>query len=195
MSASAFLGACATVALCAGCGWHAGLIERDDARTVGVEIFETRRGLLERNLEPIVSDALTRALSDFVDLDLAAPGRADLVVRGRIEDYLRREGIRTTENRLVETGVYVLITAEVFDRRTGKRVVPAAQRHVWSGYALGQETAENEALARERAIRHVAEALVLDLFGPRAKVASPDDASLDAPPGAPPGANGATARE
>ena len=75
-------------------------------------------------------------------------------------------GICTKDNNLVETGVFVSVTAELVDRRTGEIVVPARERHVWSGYALGEQAAQNEVEALERALTHVAETLVLDLFGP-----------------------------
>lgn len=149
----------------AGCGWRAGMLAPEGYDTIGVEVFETERGILQRELEPELSDAMTEALTDLVDAPLATPARADLLVRGRITAYNRRSGIRTSGNDLAETGLYVAVAAELVDRRTGVVVVPTRERHVWSGYALDESAIENEGRARRRALRNVADTLVLDLFG------------------------------
>ena len=146
------------------CGWHAGLVAPGGARSVAVEVFETDSEVLERNLEPILAEALSGAVQDLVGTPLVAPSRADLVVRGQILGYSRRSGVRDTKNRLKETGVLVRVAAELFDRRSGEVIVPSIQRHVWSGYTLGPDASAHEAEARKRGIRHVAETLVLDLF-------------------------------
>jgi hypothetical protein len=174
--------AAAAVVLAASCGWHTGLVAPNQASTVGVEIFETRRGLLERNLEPLLSDALTRAVVDFVDASLERPSRADVVVRGHIAEYRRRAGIRSLENELVETGLFVSVVAELIDRRTGEVLVPARESHVWSGYSLDENAQANEAEARLRALRHVAETLVLELFGPGASAPVVEDLPGGSPP-------------
>ncbi len=148
----------------AGCGWSAGLTAPDGHRTVGVRIFETERGLLQRNLEPILSDAMSEAVTGMVGAPLVAPSAADVVVEGRILAYGRRSGIRTTENELTETGLRLVLEAKLVDRK-GDVVVPARQRHVWSGYALDERALVSESLARRRAVEYVAQTLVLDLFG------------------------------
>ncbi len=146
-----------------GCGWHAGLVPPDGSHSVGVEIFETRREVLERGLEPLLSEELSKAVVEFVGAPLATPGRADVVVRGRILEYRRRAGIRNTQNELVETGVFILASAELVDRRSGKVLVPTREAHNWTGYALDRPV-ENEDDARQRALRYVAQTLVFDLF-------------------------------
>ena len=161
------------------CGWHAGLLAPGGARTVGVEIFETDRQLLERNLEPIVSEAITRALIDMVQTQLAAPQNADLVRRGEILNYNRRSGARNKDNELVETGLYVLLRASLVDRISGDVVVPAITRHGWSGYALTGDAPQNEAQTRLRVIDYVARTLVLDLFTARIPVAEATPFDLD----------------
>jgi len=160
-----------------GCGWHAGLLAPGGAQSIGVEVFETDRTLLERNLEPIVSGAITRAVSDLVQTPLAAPQRADIVVKGEILNYNRRSGARNSDNELVETGIYVLIRASLWDRRNNKELVAPIARHGWSGYALGDGAILNESQTRLRVIDYVARTLVLDLFTGRIPVA--EDASTD----------------
>jgi hypothetical protein len=157
----------------AACGWRAGLSLPAGVRHVGVEIFESDRDVLERGLEPLFTREISRALIDRVGAPIETPSRADLILRGRILEYRRRPGIRNSDNQLLETGLYVRATAELIDRRSGHVVVPTKETHVWSGYSTDLSL-ENEDVARERALRHVADTLVLDLFRP--STGAPDDA-------------------
>jgi len=156
--------------LAASCGWHGGLEVPGNARTIGIEVFDVPPEILERNLEPRLSEALTRAVVDLVDAPVASPAEADVVVRGRILDYRRRFGVRDKENQLRESGVYVSATATLVDRRTGEALAPAAQAHVWSGYVIEADASvPNEAEARDRALRNVAQSLILDLLSPETR--------------------------
>jgi len=160
------------------CGWHVGALAPEGARTVGVEVFTTNERVLERDVAPALHRELARAASDLSGLRLARADEADLVVRGNVEDYRRRSGIRSPDNDLVETGLRITVTAELYDRRT-KRVVRRAPARLWSGYALtgpGDETA-----ARERSLRHLAETLTLGLFRPQVAEAVPAAAAEAAP--------------
>jgi hypothetical protein len=165
----------------AACGWHAGLHVPQGTR-IGVEVFETDREILERGLEPLLTEEISRALIDRLGAPIECPERADLVVRGRILDYRRRPGIRNKENQLLETGLFVRASAELVERRTGNVVVPVKEAQVWSGYSTDRSL-ESEEAARQRALRHVADSLVLDLFRPgAARVPSApgaQDGSLD----------------
>lgn len=147
------------------CGWSAGLSAPEGGESIGVEVFVSERHILERDLGPPLSDAITRAVADLVGAPIESPGRADLVLKGEILEYRRRAGVRNRDNELVETGVFFEASARLVDRRTGSVVAPTRKAQVWSGYALDRASVGNEALARERAIRYVAETLVLDLFG------------------------------
>ncbi len=162
------------------CGWHAGLVPPGGSKSIGIEIFETQREVFERGLEPLLSEELSKAVVEFVGAPLATPGRADVVVRGRILAYRRRAGIRNTENELIETGVFVLASAELVDRRSGKVLVPTQEAHNWSGYALDLPV-ENEENARQRALRYVAQTLVFELFTPPAGDAAPAEAAEGSP--------------
>jgi len=152
--------------LCCACGWHAGLGAPQGARSVGVEAVRREGRVLERGLEPELTDALSEAVVDWVDLPLVRSARADLVVRGEVLEYRRRGGVRNRDNELVETAVFVRARAELFDRRIGRPVGVAVQAQEWSGFGLDDPA--NEDAARARALRHVAVSLILALFEPRA---------------------------
>lgn len=157
--------------LAGGCGWRAGLAVPEGAQSIGVEAARRSATVLERGLEPRLTDALSEAVVDWVDLPLADPRKADLVVRAELLEYRRRGGVRTTDNELIETAVFVRARAELVDRRTGRARGPV-QAQEWSGYAL--DDVNNEEAASDRALRHVAVSLILELFGGEAAPA-PDD--------------------
>ena len=170
-----FLAALLAALPCGACGWHAGLGRPGDARTIAVEAAQREGTVLERGLEPLLTDALSEAVGDWVDLPLVAPAEADLVGRGELLEYRRRGGVRTTENQLVETAVFVRARAELLDRRKGSVLGEAVQAQEWSGYSLDDVT--NEDAARDRAMRHVAVSLILELFEPSAS--TPEEAGSD----------------
>jgi hypothetical protein len=137
---------------------------------VAVEAVERDGTVLERGLEPLLTDALSEAVVDWVDLPLVAPADADLVVRAEVLEYRRRGGVRSPENELLETAVFVRARAELFDRRLGNARGEPVHAQEWSGYALDDPS--NEDAARDRALRHVAVSLVLELFEPSATEAA-----------------------
>jgi hypothetical protein len=165
-----WIGLLAASVLVSACGWHAGLVVPAGAQTIGVEAVRRRGEVLERGLEPELTDALSRAVVDWVEVPLAAPDRADLVLRAEILDYRRRGGVRSSRNELIETAVFVSASAQLFDRE-GRPVGNPATAQEWSGFALDERANEDE--ARRRVLRQVASALVLDLFTP---AANPDEA-------------------
>lgn len=149
------------LAALAGCGYDAGLRVAEHHESVGVELFGNESQ--ERDLEPLLHEQLTRVLRDQSDAHLVDPRQAQAVIRGTIQTYHRRGGIRNRDNRLLETGVYIEVDAQLFVRG-GETPVRSATAGTWVGYTL--EPAANEREARERALRHLAEELVLDLLGP-----------------------------
>lgn len=154
----------ALLAAAGGCGWHAGLEAPPGARSVGVEVVQREDRVLERGLEPLLTDAVSEAVVNWVDLPLVDPGDADLVVRTTLLEYRRRGGVRNQDNELLETAVFVRARAELVDRRTKTVVGSPVIAQEWSGYAL--DDVANEEAARDRAVRHVAASLVLELFAP-----------------------------
>lgn len=151
-----------------GCGWHAGLSTPSGARSIGVEAVRREGTVLERGLEPELTDALSAAVVDWVGLPLTAVDEADLVLRAEIVEFRRRGGVRNRDNELVETAVFVRASAKLFDRRKNQESAPAMAQE-WSGYALDDPS--NEDAARKRALRHVADSLVLELFAPAGEAA------------------------
>jgi hypothetical protein len=109
----------------------------------------------------------------MVPVRLVDPGRADLIVRGRVINYTRRSGIRSPQNKLLETGVRITVEASLIDPTQrygpkGEPLPPRVLRHTItlaeSGYRLDEN--DGERAARQRAMRNLADRLTLDLFGP-----------------------------
>ncbi|MSR61408.1 MAG: hypothetical protein EXS08_03025 [Planctomycetes bacterium] len=148
------------------CGWHAGLTVPEGAHSVAVEAARRSGEVLERGLEPELTAALSQAVVDWVELPLAATGQADLVVRAELLEFRRRGGVRNSQNELLETAVFVRARAVLYDRRKGRVLGEPVVAQEWSGYALDDQA--NESGARARAMRHVADSLVLALFEPGA---------------------------
>jgi hypothetical protein len=161
---SALRAACLALFLClsgAGCGYSAGLRVSEHHDSVGIEIFGNQS--YERDLEPQLHEQMTRVLRDQSDARLVDPREARAVIRGTLTAFHRRGGIRNHDNELLETGVYIEVQARLF---IGGNETPvrSATAGVWVGYNLDE--AANERLARDRALRHLSEELVLELLGP-----------------------------
>lgn len=163
MSGSRRIAALLALLLAAGCGYSTSLQAPDRKGSVGIEIFGNDS--YERDLERPFDDQLTTAFRELVDAPLVDVSRADVLVRGTIRSYYRRPGIRSPDNQLLETGVTIEVTAALFDRASGKRMTEDYKATSSVGYLVGGVT-ENELDARDRALRHIAQELVLDLFAP-----------------------------
>lgn len=153
------------VGAASGCGWHTARLQPGNARSVGVEIFGIdvlKDRVPLRDIEPEVHAALSRSVSDLVGLPLVQSDRADVVVRGRVLQYRRRGGIRSSENELLETGVRVQLEAVLVDRRTETELAKSTTA-LWSGHVVGGP--EEERKARERALESLCDRIVLELFG------------------------------
>lgn len=182
---SAALALFAALALAA-CGYRTGLTVPEGAKTVGVEFFGNDGPL--RDLEVELQSELAQSLERMAHLRLVDPLSADVVVRGRIIDYRRRGGIRSRDNKMLESGVRITVEAELLDpeRRydsAGKLLAPRRLRgtrtSAESGFRL--EEPDGERAARARVLRNLADRLALDLF---AEVAyEPRDPGADSPSG------------
>ena len=155
--------------LAAGCGYSSGFQVAGEPRSIGVEIFGNESP--ERDLEIPLQDELTRALRNLSNAAVESPSRADVVVRGSIRTYHRRSGIRNEDNIQLETGVTIEVDAALY--RRGSTVPERGPFRATEsvGYLIGGaqdviELRRNEREARERALRHIAEELVLDLLAP-----------------------------
>jgi hypothetical protein len=162
---------CLALCLClCSCGYNAGLRVTEHYDSVGVELFGNES--YERDLEPELHDQMTRVLRDQSDAHLVDPRVAQAVIRGTLTAFHRRGGIRDTENRLLETGIYIEVQAKLYvgGNETPVRSTTAS---AWVGYTLdppgvGLTTnpPEHERDARARVLHHLAEELVLELLGP-----------------------------
>jgi hypothetical protein len=139
---------------------QSGLTLPEGFETVGVALFhnDSREPDLERELHATLSETVR----DLVGAPLESPGRADVVVDGRLESYERRGGVRTRDNALLESAVVVRIEARLVER-AGGAVLAETTVVERIGYGLGESAGERE--ARERALLRAGEDIVLDLLG------------------------------
>lgn len=144
----------------ASCGYHVGLTAPEGFSTVAVAVFhnDTPEPDLERGLH----GALSREVRDRVPLPLVDPDESDLLIRGRLLEFSRVRGIRDPNNQLLESGVRIVAEAWTVRRSTGEMVFLKTSAQATVGYPVG--SASGERAARERAIRHLAEVLTIDLF-------------------------------
>ena len=152
--------ACVAALLSSTCGWSTGVTIPGEYKSVGVEIFRNESYLYD--LERDLHREMTRSVANLVDAPLEDPKRADLVVRGEIESYSRRGGVRSLDNRLLETGLTLRVHAELWDRRGNQILVGPIPASVSVGYTLDAPNTEGE--ARSRALANIAQELVLNLF-------------------------------
>jgi hypothetical protein len=147
-----------------GCGYSAGLrVRASGIDSIGVEFFGN--DTFERDLERDFQGELTRALRDLSDVPLERADAARTVVRGTIREFHRRSGIRSPENQLLETGIYFEVEASLHAHGATEALRGPVHASTWVGFVI-EPTGENERQARERAMRHVAEEVVLDLLAP-----------------------------
>jgi hypothetical protein len=144
------------------CGYEAGLHVAERHSSVGVEIFGNDTP--ERDLERPLHDQMTRAIRDLTDTRIESPSRAEVFIRGTIKVFQRRGGVRSADNKLLETGIYIEVEATLIDRRSGRALGPPKRAGPSIGYVL--DDPGNEARTKDRLLRHIADQLVLDLFAP-----------------------------
>jgi hypothetical protein len=148
--------------LAGACGYRTGYTPPVGA-TVGVAFFEniSKERDLDRDFHPPLTDAVQR----IVRAPLVSPDRAEYRIDGRMLDFRRRNGIRDTDNTLLETGVRITVEArlERLNASTGEReVLRRIEVQDERGYALSDSG--GEAAARARALRNIADRVVIDLF-------------------------------
>ncbi len=154
----------------AACGYHTGLTVPDGMRTVGVEFFGNEGPL--RDVEVQLQSELAQAVERMVPVRIVDPTHADMIVRGRVLDYSKRGGIRSEDNKLLETGIRITVEASLVDPTPhfdsdGKPLPPRVLRKALTSTASGYriEEPDGERAARARALRNLADRLTLDLFG------------------------------
>lgn len=154
---------CLAAAWTAACGYQTGLSpalpDGQAAESIGIEIFgnETLLPNIEQPLHAATSDSARR----FLDLELLSPRRADLVLRGSIKDFQRREGARTPDNLFVETRDVLLIEATLVDRARG---VTLGSTTVETVVGSAIDVPGREPIQRERGLKVAADQIVLSLL-------------------------------
>jgi len=119
----------------------------------------------ERDLDRDFHLPLTDSVQRIVRAPLVAPDRAHYRIDGRMLDFRRRNGIRSADNSLLETGVRITVEARLERRNadTGEfEVLRRIEVQDERGYALSDSG--GEAAARARALRNIADRVVIDLF-------------------------------
>ena len=147
--------------LVSSCGYSSSLRVAERYPTIGLEIFGNDSFV--RNIEVPLHNEMSRALRDLSDARLVEPERADAVVRGKVILYYRRAGIRSPDNELLETGVRIDVEASLF---VNGRLVPERTARASSAVGYTLDDPNNEDQARNRALHHIAEELVLSLLTP-----------------------------
>lgn len=162
-AAARLVGVLAGLAAMSACGYRAGLApalgEGREADSIGVEIFGNQSQLpnLERELHQATTDSARR----YLDLELASPQHADLILRGSIKGFRRQEGARTADNLTLETTEIVVVEALLVDRVLDE-VVGRTTFETRVGTAIDVPGREPE--QRERALKIAADRLVLTLL-------------------------------
>ena len=146
--------------LSASCGYRVGLTAPEGFTTVAVEVFHN--DTLEHDIERALHGALSQEVRDQVPLPLVNPKESELRVRGRLIGFSRVRGIRGPENQILESGVRIEAEAWTVRGSTGEVITPKTVARATVGYPVGSSSGERA--ARERAIRHLAQVLTIDLF-------------------------------
>lgn len=124
------------------CGYSTGLRLGSPETTVGVEVFGNDGKLPDIELE--LHRELVDSMNRLVHADLVDARRADLVVRGRIVDYALRRGIRSGDNKRLESGLSVVVEVQLVRRLSG--VVEPAPAVEDDGRRLSQREIERNTM-------------------------------------------------
>lgn len=140
------------------CGYTSGVSLGPERERIGVEIFANDSRVAD--LERMLHAELTRATRAYIDAELVRPSQAQVILRGRIDDYRTRGGVRDKDNRLLESGVEVRISGSLV-RPNGKPLTRVVRAATWVGFTRDRREAEEEAV--QRALANLADRLILDL--------------------------------
>lgn len=156
------LGATLAVLLLAfGCSYTSGLHLPEHYRSVGIQVFGN--DAYEPDIERSLHAMLSTQVNELVHAPIESPAVSDVVLDGRILTYSRRGGIRGQQNNeLLESAVVIQAEGWLTDRLTGDRIGEVARARTRIGYVVQEQQGEYQ--AQERALRDIAQRLVLDLF-------------------------------
>lgn len=152
-----------------GCGYTSGVRLPADAKTLGVVVFDNTSPFPE--VEREVFACISTQASRMIDGRMVAPGRADVVIRGSLDDYQRLHGVQSAEGSLQESGVYIMMHAWLEDRESGEMIGEVLYFNQAVRYILGVR--EEEAGARREALANLCQEIVLDLFSQPDEILTP----------------------
>jgi len=145
------------------CGYDTGLSLGEGHQSIGIEVFGNEGPL--PNLERDLHVELSRSARNLLTGELVSPALADVVLKGEISAYGRRGGILRSGNLLEESGLRLYANATLVDPRTGDTLRGPVRASVQVGYLLNADPAAED-VARQRAVKNVADELLLLLFTP-----------------------------
>ena len=142
------------------CGYHAGALVPEGARTVAVPVFDN--DTFRREIEVEITKAVTAEIHARTALRLIAnAGRADLVVRGRIRGFSERVLSDRAPDEVLESAVVVTLEVAYENRVAGTRWTRRFEiREPYSTFK-GQTLAT----ARAEAFENLAEKVIQALEG------------------------------
>jgi len=164
----------ATLLSLAGCGYTSGVRLPGEARSVGVEVFGNSSPFpeVERELFSCLSTQASRMIAG----ELKAPGRADVVIRGNIDDYQRVHGVQSSDGDLQESGVRILLHAWLEDRVGGDMLGEVLYFDQTLRYIIGVR--ESESGARRGVLATLCQEIILDLFNQPEEIIVPSEAPI-----------------
>jgi hypothetical protein len=118
----------AAASLACGCrGYSPDTLFRPDIRTVQIRVFDNKTFWHGREV------ALTRAVEDEIKLRtplvLAAPGKADSILSGRLESLNLDTQVRSEDDNVLISRVNAVVSFRWVDRLTGADIVPPQTVH------------------------------------------------------------------
>lgn len=147
--ALAALVACAILA--GGCGYRAGLVVREDIRTVAVPIFANRT--FYRDIELDVTRAVIDEIEKTSPYRIAHSATADAVLEGEIVQYRTPVLVEDAADETVESEVVIVIEVTLRESATGKTLSRAL---VQESESFSPPAGEDELSARAILFRRVA---------------------------------------
>jgi hypothetical protein len=137
----------------AGCGYHTGHLQRQDIRSVSVDIFEN--GTFRRGLEAELKRRLTEELRQHTHLRIKNEGRADSSLEGLIMEFEESAASETEDDEILLRTVAVTVSFRWVDSVTGQDLIEPVEFTEINTFAL----ARREPVA-DRVFREVAETIV-----------------------------------
>lgn len=116
-----------------GCGYHWGVVARDDVRSVAIPVFSNQT--LRRGFERDLTRAVQREVKETTPYLLANRDHADWIILGEIVAIEENVLIEGSEDQVLENLVRVHVSIKIIDRQN--QVVPIARQSQAGGRSDG----------------------------------------------------------